>query len=115
VDARGDRVGEGVRFIEVEPSDQGTSIGHVSDPRSLLALALAVFGGNPRAWLITVPATDFAIGEGLSATAADGLEDALACIELMIKDEMAQPTSKPAEGGVAGAARSRSSLQSAQC
>jgi hydrogenase maturation protease len=112
VDAGGERVGEGVRIREVAPSDRTTSIEHVSDSRSLLALTLAVFGICPRAWLITVPATDFAIGEGLSARAADGLDDALALIDLMIKHAMAHAVCAPTDCGGAGAARIRSSPQS---
>jgi hydrogenase maturation protease len=87
VDARAEHIGEGVSVLPIEPSDPGPAMGHASDPRCLLALALAAYGAYPRAWLITVPATDLDLGEGLSAEAARGLEDALRRIAAMLDEE----------------------------
>lgn len=65
-----------VRALEpatVEPGDS-----HLSDPRALLALALALFGQAPRAWLVAIPVADFACGAPLSPLARRGLAAALA-------------------------------------
>ena len=79
VDARRAAGGELVEVQSVEPSDlgPGAALGHVADPRRLLALARAAYGTCPRSWLITVPAEDFSVGEGLSPAAERGLEEAL--------------------------------------
>ena len=63
----------------------GWALGHASNPCSLLALARAAFGGYPLAWLITVPATDLAVGEGLSPTAEGGLAAALRTIANLLR------------------------------
>ena len=73
--ARGDPSGVEVRSIE--PSGIASAIGHAGDPGSLLALAQAVYGSRPRAWLVTVPATDLGLGDGLAPQASRRLEDAL--------------------------------------
>jgi hypothetical protein len=52
-------------------------LGHTGEPRELLALAEALYGRRPEAWLITLPAPELGFGEGLSATAEHGLAEAL--------------------------------------
>ena len=84
VDARLADVGEEVRVRPVEPAGLGSALGHTSNPCSLLALARAAFGSHPRAWLITVPATDLGVGEGLSPTAQAGLTAALRTIATLL-------------------------------
>ena len=71
-----------VRSLEAS-STRGT-FGHTSDPQSLLALASAVFGRHPRAWLVSVPAVDFTLREGFSANASRGAADALARVAALI-------------------------------
>lgn len=53
---------------------------HSSDPGGLLALAQLLFDGAPTAWVIQLPAADLAIGEGLSPTAEDAVQQAVALI-----------------------------------
>ena len=77
VDARRADQDEAVEVRLLEPGEPGRSTGHTSDPRTLLALARMIFGRSPGGWLVTVPAADFSLGEGLSATAERGAEDAL--------------------------------------
>jgi hydrogenase maturation protease len=79
--------GGAVEVLPLEPSEFGGMAGHVSDPRKLLALTRAIYGRHPRAWLVSVPAADFAMGEGLSATAERGLEEAIAWITALINAE----------------------------
>jgi hydrogenase maturation protease len=71
VDASAD--GNGcVRLRRLIPRE-GSDLGHVSDPCRLLALAEAVCGRRPEAWLVTVPAAGFGLGEPLSAAARRGV------------------------------------------
>jgi hydrogenase maturation protease len=53
---------------------------HASDPEALLALAGALFGNAPEAWLVTVAAADLGLGEGLSAAAERQLPEAVAAV-----------------------------------
>jgi hydrogenase maturation protease len=74
-------------LVEIQPlqsSDTASNIGHTSDPRCLLALADAVYGRQPAAWLVTVPAVDFSVRDGLSAVASRGAKLALARIADLI-------------------------------
>ena len=87
VDARLADAGAGVEIVPLEPSRSGGMNGHTSDPRSLLALAQAISGRHPRAWLVTLPAADLAMGERLSPGAERGVEDALAGIAALIERE----------------------------
>jgi len=84
VDARVAGRGEALEVRSLDPSESRGVLGHVSDPRSLLALARAVYGCQPRAWLITIPAADFSLGEGFSPIAKLGVEAALARICTLI-------------------------------
>ena len=54
--------------------------GHSCSPCSLLALTQSVYGHFPKAWLIEVPAQDFAIGHSLSDLAEKGVTQALQAI-----------------------------------
>lgn len=78
IDARID-AGE-VQVRPIEPTAGPSAIGHTGDPARLLALAKLAFGRSPPAWLVTVPATDFGLAEGLSPRAQRGLDAALARI-----------------------------------
>ncbi len=63
-----------LRRLEAGP---GAGRGHTSDPRWLLALTEAVYGRRPEAWLVTIPAADFELGDRLSATTQAGMSAAL--------------------------------------
>lgn len=81
-------VDAGVRALEVGmewlgPSTANAGWGHTSDPRWLLSLTQVVYGRAPAAWLITIPAVDLGMGEGLSEGAARGTAEALRRIEAM--------------------------------
>jgi hydrogenase maturation protease len=70
----------------LEPAAGATGVTHSGDPRELLALADALYGRHPEAWLITVPAASLEFGEGLSVPAERGVEAALRQIRLMAGD-----------------------------
>lgn len=85
VDARHADPGEPVQVRPIEPEVIASTFGHACNPQWLLAFAQAAFGSHPRAWLVTVPATDFAGGEGLSPTAQRGLVAALETIAILLR------------------------------
>jgi Ni,Fe-hydrogenase maturation factor len=61
----------------IEPGRAAPVLGHTGEPRGLLALAEALYGRRPEAWLITLPAPELGFGEGLSAAAEHALAEAL--------------------------------------
>lgn len=67
-----------VQVCPLDPVDSSNfSLGHISDPRSLLALTQAVYGCTPQAWLVAIPAVNFELGESLSPTTQQGIAVAL--------------------------------------
>jgi hydrogenase maturation protease len=67
----------------IRPLEESSAWGHTSDPRWLLALAQAVYGRCPPAWLIAIPVADLGYGDSLSETARSGLVAALRRIRLL--------------------------------
>jgi hydrogenase maturation protease len=84
VDARLARAGDEIAMSRVLPESSPRLTGHLSDPRSIMALAELLEGRSPEAWLIAVPAVEISLGEGLSATAARGVEAACARIRRIL-------------------------------
>jgi len=91
-----ERIGEAERVVFVDagqgdivlvrpvgPGRTAQALGHTGDPRELLALAEALYGYHPEAWLITLPAPELGFGEGLSAAAEHGLAEALREVRAM--------------------------------
>jgi hydrogenase maturation protease len=62
---------------ELKPAMSVATFAHTSDPRSLLALSQCLYGRCPPAWHVSVPGSDFQMGEGLSQNAREGIELAL--------------------------------------
>ena len=87
VDARLSAMGEpsDVEVRPIELSGVASAFGHLSDPGYLLALAQAVYGSRPRAWLVTVPAADFGLGDAITPRTGCSLEDALRRIAELLK------------------------------
>ncbi len=73
-----------VRLDAIAPHNRAQLAGHSGDPGALLALAGAVYGQHPRAWLIGVPASSFAYGAELSRGARIGIAGALQLIRYLI-------------------------------
>jgi hydrogenase maturation protease len=84
VDARPTPAGGVVEVSRLAPAGAGSVLGHVSEARGLLALTAAVFGRCPPAWWVTVPATDFAPGEGLSPAARRGVGEAVRAVARLV-------------------------------
>jgi hydrogenase maturation protease len=69
VDARTVATGEIDPQIQIQSlvvETQSPSLGHHLDPTTLLTYAGRLYGWQPPAWLVTVPAADFGYGEGFS-------------------------------------------------
>ena len=81
VDASVEDNGAGVEVREVRPAADASLAPHSSDPPALLALAFLLFDRAPRAWLVTIPACDLGLGEGLSDTAAAACAEAVAAVQ----------------------------------
>ena len=94
VDARRAPAGARVRARRIEAASGASALAHVSTPEGLLALAQTLFGARPRAWLVTVPGADFAVGEGLSPRARTGLDAALRTIATLVR----RPATRPVGG-----------------
>lgn len=62
-----------VQVQSISPVSSLPVIGHISDPRSLLALTQAVYHYCPLAWWIQIPGVNFEIGGNLSQIAATGM------------------------------------------
>jgi len=84
LDAHPAPIGADVRVQRLHPAAPTARLAHTCDPQGLLALAQAAFGRWPEAWWITIPATDFAFGNPLSALAQRGIADALATVRLLL-------------------------------
>jgi len=67
----------GVQVLPLRAAERPESLGHTSDPGLLLALAGAVYGRCPPAWIVRVPAVSFQLGAGLSPGAGRGIAAAL--------------------------------------
>jgi hydrogenase maturation protease len=76
-----------IRVRPIAPIDSSAPIGHVGDPGRLLALARDAFGACPRAWLVTIPAVDLSLGEGLSPVASAGLDEAIGHLLELLETE----------------------------
>jgi hydrogenase maturation protease len=95
--------------VESAPPRQGAeTLGHVSDPGALLALAWALHGASPPAWLVRVPVTSFQFGESLSARASRGVTEAARAIARLLQEFgiTRSPFSSLAGNPPAGACRS---------
>ncbi len=66
-----------VQLRPLLPAKSSQIMAHAADPRTMLALARDVFGRAPRAWWLTIPIENTAIGEALSLLAKAGLSDAV--------------------------------------
>ena len=78
-----------IKVEKIEPVSPGNLIsGHASNPRSLLAIALTLYGKSPQSWLISVPGINFEFSDRLSPSAETGVKAALEQIQLLISPEI---------------------------
>ena len=85
VDASAESATSGVQVEMIKPLNQvSPALIHASSARFLLGLCQAAYGRLPRSYVVCVPAVDFALGEGLSDLAVDGMRQALHTIRELI-------------------------------
>ncbi|MBE9048653.1 hydrogenase maturation protease [Pleurocapsales cyanobacterium LEGE 10410] len=65
-----------VELHALKPSTSLDLKSHFSDPKALLGLTQALFGKSPQAWWVIVPGVDFQLGDRLTPTAQQGIEQA---------------------------------------
>lgn len=95
IDARPDRPPSDVQVEYVEPlTEASPAMIHASTPQFLLGLCRAIFGRCPSSWLVSVPAADFEIGEGLSPFADSGKKQAILILKRLIAGALAEPSSR---------------------
>lgn len=81
-----------VRVSQIEPRGHSAAVTHTLDPAMVLHLCGVVYGRVPPAFLVTVPASRFGIGEGLSAGARRHIPKAVEAIEALVSVEAPPPT-----------------------
>jgi hydrogenase maturation protease len=65
-------------IVRLRPAQNAYELGqHFGDPRTLLALSQHLYGAHPRAWLVTVPGTNFGLGVALSPRTQRGMGEVL--------------------------------------
>lgn len=67
----------------------GSGLGHGGDPREILALARLLYGRVPPAWLVSVPASSFELGTGLSPGCAAAIGPAVTLVRELCDDFVA--------------------------
>lgn len=79
IDARLADRADAVEVRPIEPLDSGlgAALGHVTDPRRLLALTRSIYETCASSWLYTVPAVDFSVAERLSPATERGVQEVL--------------------------------------
>lgn len=66
-----------VKVVALEGDGEAEPFAHSADPRNVLALAKALYGASPRAYLVMIPGVSFAVGERLSSNTQAGIAVAL--------------------------------------
>ena len=87
VDARLAGEGEAFDLRSLGTEIPEITLGHVSDPQFLLALVRSAYGRQPPACLITIPATNLALGVGLSPSSRREMKAALRRIARIVRDD----------------------------
>ncbi len=78
---------QGLQVVKLNSDDSISpqSLGHSSDPSSLLILAKTLYGKAPEGWLVAIPAMDFEFGDRFSAVTERGMAEALVAIAELIE------------------------------
>ena len=64
-------------FMKIEPNADLPAMSHALGPAAVLAVAEALYGKRPDAWILAIRGHRWTIGEGLSAKAGNNLDLAL--------------------------------------
>jgi hydrogenase maturation protease len=90
VDARPAEDGaDDVQITPLEPArGDGLLDGHAPGPEALLALAEALYGRRPRAWLVSLPGHGFAVSDRMTDRAAHAVARAVAELDRLIAEQV---------------------------
>jgi hydrogenase maturation protease len=72
------------RLQPLETLTEGRTFGHAETPESLLAFTRSIYGKNPLAYGVYIPAVNCEFGEELSEVTRAGMDKAIALIETLI-------------------------------
>lgn len=67
---------------------------HRATPEALLDLARRLYGAAPKAWLVPVPARQFAVGTEMSGPTAAAVREAAALVRGLLREEASAPARK---------------------
>ncbi|MCT7985488.1 hydrogenase maturation protease [Laspinema sp. A4] len=78
---------QGLQVVKLDGDDpiSPQSLGHSSDPSTLLILAKILYGKSPQGWLVAIPAMDFEFGDTFSTVTERGMAEALEAIAELIE------------------------------
>ncbi|MCX6359028.1 MAG: hydrogenase maturation protease [Armatimonadetes bacterium] len=92
VDARADRLDQPVIVEPLASDPTGAGLGHFGGGGSLLALAEALYGHAPPAWLVTIPGASFGFNTEMTDAGRAGVHEAVRrTLELLAELAAAQP------------------------
>jgi hydrogenase maturation protease len=77
-----------VALVRIAPGAASQVATHSVNPQTLLAMARDLYGNAPAAWLLKVPAENFAHGEKLSPLTQRGIEEAITEIRALVAQWM---------------------------
>jgi hydrogenase maturation protease len=84
VDAHAAEPDGDVTLVALDAGGEAEPFAHSADPRSLLALAKALYGVCPQAFLVMIPGVQFAIGDRISPVTEVGILDAMRMLEVRL-------------------------------
>ena len=80
--------------------EQAPAHSHHASPQQLLALAARLYGADPEAWRVAIPAYDWRLGAAISPATARQIEAAVACCRVLAQGASRQRShrSRPSGG-----------------
>lgn len=72
----------GVEVHRLALSDSSPSLAHDCNPETMMLYARWLYGKSIPCWIVSVPARDFAYGEGLSTMAQEAIAEALDVVDV---------------------------------
>lgn len=82
------------RLEPITPLAEGLRTAYIGDPQSLLTLTASLYGYSPAAWLLMIPASEFAHPDTLSSITSHGKVVALRLIHELLDRLAPQPEVK---------------------
>jgi len=73
-------------FKRIRPGASVPALSHALGPAAVLAVADALYGKRPEAWVLAIRGRSFAVGEGLTGRAAADLDAALDFLAAFLKE-----------------------------